>query len=115
MSGHYVFQCVGCGLLDMADRRDVTTCSPACRVKAHRNGSSARLRRVARSFHIPPATIRQAAAVELLRPDLAQQVKSGAMPLYAAMPGACAELTRRALAQADGCNGSADALQEGES
>ena len=111
--GGYVFQCAGCGLLDMADRRDAFTCSPACRVKAHRSGSAARLRRIAGNHGIPPALIRQAAAVELLRPDLAQQVKSGAMPLYAAMPAACAELTRRALAQADGRNASGEAFQGG--
>ncbi|MBK6788739.1 MAG: hypothetical protein IPG77_14170 [Betaproteobacteria bacterium] len=109
----YVFQCAGCGLLDMADRRDVMTCSSACRVKAHRSGSAARLRRIAETYGIPPALIRQTAAVELLRPDLAQQVKSGAMPLYAAMPAACAELTRRALAQADGCNASGETFQGG--
>ena len=109
----YVFQCAGCGLLAQSDRRDVITCSPACRVKAHRSGSAARLRRIAEAYGIPPALIRQTAAVELLRPDLAQQVKSGAMPLYAAMPAACAELTRRALAQADGRNASGETFQGG--
>lgn len=112
MSG-YVFQCAGCGLLDMADRRDAITCSPACRVKAHRSGSAARLRRIAEAYGIPPALIRQAAAVELLRPDLVARIKSGAMSMDAAMPAVCVEFTRLALTEAVGRNGSSEALQGG--
>ncbi len=111
--GGYVFQCAGCGLLDMADRRDAFTCSPACRVKAHRSGSAARLRRIAEDYGTSPARIRQAAAVELLRPDLAARIKGGHLPMDAAMPAVCVEFARLAMTEAAARNASPDAFQGG--
>jgi len=79
----YIFVCVGCGLLACSGRSDRLTCSPRCRVRAHRNGSLKRLRDLAAlpTFDIEPASIQQAAAVEQLRPDLAEKLKLGQMEL----------------------------------
>jgi len=73
----YVTVCVGCGLLHDVSRRDQLTCSPACRVRAHRDGSLKRLRRVAAEFKTSPELMQFASATELLRPDLAPAIMSG--------------------------------------
>lgn len=82
----YVFSCAGCGSLDESARRDQLTCSPACRVTAHRNGSLKLLRAVAKSYKVPPASILHARAVEALRPDLVDRMKVGRLTIDEAMP-----------------------------
>lgn len=62
----YVMTCAGCGGMFEAERKDQLTCSPACRVKAHRNGSSKALRVLAESFDLKPSQILQAAAIDKL-------------------------------------------------
>lgn len=69
-----VYVCVGCGLLDHSERSDQLTCSNKCRVRAHRNGSLKRLRALAKSYEITPASIQQAAAVQRLAPHISDQV-----------------------------------------
>lgn len=69
--------CPCCETLYEASRRDQLTCSPACRVRAHRTGSLDELRRIAKTLHIHPALILRAHAVEMLRPDLAQRMAAG--------------------------------------
>lgn len=73
----YVYVCVGCDLLNMSERSDALTCSTKCRVRAHRNVSMQVLRALASRLDITPASIQQAAAVQRLRPDLADQVAAG--------------------------------------
>lgn len=80
-SKRYIFICAGCGLLADTCRRDSITCSPACRVKAHRSGNAARLRELAAAFHIRPSIIQQCGALNELRPDLSEQVKAGKLTI----------------------------------
>lgn len=77
----YVFVCVGCNLLAMSERSDTLTCSTKCRVRAHRNGSLETLRTIARDADVRPGIIQQCAAVQRLRPDLAEQVRAGTLKL----------------------------------
>lgn len=75
----HVFVCVGCGCLASSPRSDALTCSPACRVAAHRNGSMQALRALAGNpgLDVHPAAIQRAAAVRLLLPDREASVMSG--------------------------------------
>jgi hypothetical protein len=73
----YVFVCAGCDLLDVSERSDKLTCSPACRVRAHRSGRFNVIRETAKSQEIPPALILQSIAIERLRPDLAHEIHIG--------------------------------------
>lgn len=82
----YVFVCAGCGLLADSVRRDQMTCSTACRVRAHRNGTLQRWKDIAASQGIPPAMIGQAQAIGRLRPDLEQQCKEGTLTIDEAQP-----------------------------
>ena len=72
-----IYVCAGCGLLAESERSDVLTCSAACRVRAHRNGSLKALHALARSFEIRPGLISRAQAIQALRPDLEGQLMSG--------------------------------------
>jgi hypothetical protein len=70
----YVYVCVGCNLLDHSERSDQLTCSPACRVRAHRNGSLQTLHALAKTHEVTPASIQQAAAVQRLATHIGDQV-----------------------------------------
>lgn len=66
----YIYVCAGCDLLAKSERSDCMTCSPACRVRAHRSGAIKRLRVIAAQWHLPnPAIILHAKASERLLPD----------------------------------------------
>ncbi len=73
----YVFVCAGCGLLAQTERADTLTCSPACRVRAHRSGATDKLRRIARAQDIIAGSIARAQAIMLLRPDLFERASRG--------------------------------------
>jgi hypothetical protein len=73
----YVFVCVGCGLLAESERSDAVTCSPACRVRAHRSGQLKRLREAADAMDITVALIQQSAAIKELAPDMDNELFSG--------------------------------------
>jgi hypothetical protein len=73
----YVFVCAGCDGLSTSERSDALTCSGACRVRAHRNSQLKVTREQARSIRVPPALLQQCAAIERLRPDLAQEIAAG--------------------------------------
>lgn len=73
----YIFRCAGCGLLEQATRSDTITCSPACRVLAHRNGAAENVRRMARAARVSPGLIVRCQAILLLRPDLAERCRCG--------------------------------------
>ncbi len=79
----YVYVCVGCNLMASSERSDVLTCCTRCRVRAHRNGSMKALRELAARpmFRVHPATIQQCAAVQRLRPDLADKLLAGTVEL----------------------------------
>jgi len=62
----YIMVCDCCGLMFETQRKDQLTCSTACRVKAHRNGSLKALRKLAESFDLEPTQILQAAAIDKL-------------------------------------------------
>jgi hypothetical protein len=70
----HLFVCAGCGCIDIADRRDQLTCSTACRVRAHRNGTLRRLREDARQMDIRPAGILQAAALDRIDPAVSDRI-----------------------------------------
>jgi hypothetical protein len=90
----WVFTCAGCDLLASSERSDTLTCSPACRVRAHRNGSIKSLAAVCewlplrdrRTGKPDVARFLHTAAVIRLRPDLAQQISAGTLTLDQAMP-----------------------------
>lgn len=111
-SGPWVYVCPGCGLLDLADRIDKTTCSTACRVRAHRSGELERLRRMAiRSSLVDDRTgkpriagILHGAAIDSLRPDLGDEIMAGRITIAQAMPDVVAAFwvrLRAALAEQD--------------
>ncbi len=78
----YVYVCAGCDGLADAARRDVITCSPACRVAWHRDTDRRRtLTTDAERWDITVAQLLQAAAVDRLRPDLADAVIAGRVTL----------------------------------
>jgi hypothetical protein len=81
----YLFVCAGCGGLCDSQRADQVTCSPACRVAAHRSGKAQELRTLAASLELKPASIQHAAAIQALRPDLENQILCGDLNLYQAM------------------------------
>jgi hypothetical protein len=56
-SKRYISVCPGCDRLFDTERRDAMTCSPACRVRAHRSGELKRLRSIAKSLKVRPAGI----------------------------------------------------------
>lgn len=69
--GHkrYVFVCAGCDKLAESERSDAITCSTACRVRAHRNGSIKTLRVIAKAWEVTPALIQRATAIKELAPE----------------------------------------------
>lgn len=77
----YVFTCMGCNHLSASNRRDKLTCSPACRVRAHRNGNAEAIRSVAEHLRVAPAMILRCKAVDALRPDLGDQMSAGKVSL----------------------------------
>lgn len=90
----YVSVCVGCDLLFQADRKDQLTCSPACRVRAHRNGSLKTLRTLALAWDIEPAGIQHAQAIRRLCPALERDIVSRAKTIAQCQP----EVTRAFVA-----------------
>lgn len=73
----YIYVCAGCNLLDETFRRDTLFCSPACRVREHRNGSLDTLRAFAAANDIHVSEILRAKAIERLCPDLVPRIMSG--------------------------------------
>lgn len=98
----YAIVCIGCGLLEITTRRGTLTCSAACRVRAHRNGSAAALRDLAARFKLPPDLLLQARAAQELSPTIAEAVRAGTAELEDVQPQLCALLDRRATKQALG-------------
>src|SRR5688500_738605 len=97
MRKRYISVCAGCDLLFDTGRADPLTCSRACRVRAHRNGRLKKSREAAQVLALTDARtgkpkaapVLQAAAIQRLRPDLADQIMAGTMTIYQAMPEAC--------------------------
>lgn len=90
----YVFVCVVCQKLADSNRKDTLTCSPSCRVRAHRNGSLKTLHALAKGFDIHPANIQQVHAIRQLSPELEQEIKAGRLTIKNAMPTVSAAFTR---------------------
>jgi len=65
-SKRYIAVCRGCDLMFETSRKDQLTCSDACRVKAHRNGSLKALRDFCKAFDIEPHMLVQADAAKRL-------------------------------------------------
>jgi hypothetical protein len=74
---YIISYCPCCETVYEASRRDQLTCSPACRVKAHRTGRLNELKRVSKFLDIHPSLALRSQAVEILRPDLAQRIAAG--------------------------------------
>lgn len=74
----YVYQCLVCGALDLAERSDRATYSTACRVQAHRTGKLKRMRDAEKSgFGMTPGRYARASAIRVLRPDLIALIDRG--------------------------------------
>ncbi|AWC25475.1 hypothetical protein CO731_04972 [Aminobacter sp. MSH1] len=74
---YIISYCPMCETVYEASRRDQLTCSPACRVKAHRTGRLDELKRVAKFLDIHPSLALRAQATEILRPDLGRKIAAG--------------------------------------
>lgn len=102
-TGPRVFVCAGCNLLAIAERSDQTTCSTACRVRAHRNGKLELLREQAVQFALvdtttgkPQVSLQlQAQAIYRLLPDLSQEIAAGTLTIAQAQPAAVREFWKR--------------------
>lgn len=71
----HIILCPGCGCIEEVRRSDTLTCSPACRVRAHRSGAAAKVRDLAREAHVPPSLIVRAQALEAMRDDQGELIK----------------------------------------
>jgi hypothetical protein len=96
----YIAVCAGCSRLFDSERRDVMTCSGACRVKAHRSGALKSLRSAALSFEVKPASILQCQAVVRLCPELEPEIAAGKIKLDAVMPRVAAAFDKLSFAAA---------------
>lgn len=85
----YVFVCGACGSLDISERRHKTTCSPACRVRAHRQGSLEAVNTTARMMRITPAAILQCQAIDMLCPHLTPRLVAGELTINDAQAEVC--------------------------
>lgn len=73
-----IFVCVACDSMDATYRAHTLTCSPACRVRMHRDPSRIKaLKAQAAAVRIPVALILDAQAIHRLRPDLGERVRQG--------------------------------------
>lgn len=77
----YVFVCLGCGMLAHSARSDAVTCSPACRVRVHRNGTAKSERAVWQRHDLPLSIVQQVKAVRELAPELMPALERGEMAL----------------------------------
>ena len=87
----YTFVCAGCAGLAQSHRRDTLTCSSACRVRAHRNGSFKAIHTLASTMKIDAADILKAKAIMMLAPALNQSVAAGTMTIDDAQPAMAAK------------------------
>jgi hypothetical protein len=72
----YIFKCAGCDCLEESARKDTLTCSPACRVRAHRSGELKRLRELAARMDVDPSAILHAGAAKRLAPDIVLRIRA---------------------------------------
>ena len=84
----HIFVCAGCDLLAESSRSHATTCSPACRVRAHRSGELKRLQKNT-SAGVTCAEVLRAAALLRLRPHLEASVVAGTLTIDEAQPEVC--------------------------
>jgi hypothetical protein len=79
----YVFVCAGCDCLVDSERSDAITCSPACRVAAHRNGSAKALRAFAGHplLEVRPSIVLQSRAAVFLLPESESRIRDGEITL----------------------------------
>ena len=98
---HHIGVCLSCDVLFMAKRRDQLTCSPACRVKAHRTGKLKSIRQIARAYHIPPAMMVWAKAVKRLRHDLSAKLPDGRTTLEVVRPEVVREFHQMVWAEVE--------------
>lgn len=78
---HRIYVCVGCRRLEESDRADVLTCSDACRVRAHRNGSAKALREAAAKMDASPGAVAEMGAVIELLPHRAEEMSFGRLKI----------------------------------
>ncbi|ABE63622.1 hypothetical protein Nham_2854 [Nitrobacter hamburgensis X14] len=81
----YIVVCAGCDSFFESERSNQLTCSPACRVKAHRNAAITRLRVFADALDVSVAAMQQAEAIRRLRSDLANRVLNRSIEFNDAM------------------------------
>jgi hypothetical protein len=79
MAKRHIFVCAGCDLLAESSRSHATTCSPACRVRAHRSGELKRLQQFISSNGGGPTTaeVLQSMAIDRLAPELGAPIMAG--------------------------------------
>jgi hypothetical protein len=75
----YVYECAGCNHLGTSERSDCLTCSPACRVRAHRSGALKKIRSDAAQCRKTPALLQHAKAMKKLLPDRYDEMVYGKM------------------------------------
>jgi hypothetical protein len=80
MTKCYIFVCLACDALDIAERTDKITCSTACRVQAHRTGAIKRLRKQLDANHLRDISlgrVLRGKAIERLYPEIVPDLLSG--------------------------------------
>ncbi|WP_155927141.1 hypothetical protein [Mesorhizobium sp. L2C085B000] len=82
----YVTVCVGCDDMFQTSRRDQMTCTGACRVRAHRNGSMTRRKAVCAITKAEPVTLGWAMALSRLCPHLEPAMLAGELEFEDIMP-----------------------------
>jgi hypothetical protein len=87
--------CAVCSALFEAERSDALACGGACRIRGLRNGCLKTLRQSAAAWDVPPGMVLQARAVQLLRPDLETEIKSGRLTVEDAQPAVRREFAKR--------------------
>jgi hypothetical protein len=82
-----VFVCAACDKLSTSERSHTTTCSPACRTRLHRDPDRMRLTEaICKAYQITVASVLEARAIDILRPDLAKRVMAGELTLEQCRP-----------------------------
>ena len=97
----YVSGCPGCDGLFESARADQVACSPACRVRIHRQpGLVAELRALAAAMRITVALGQQGAALLRLCPELEAPIMAGTLTIEDAQPQVLAAFNKLVLAHA---------------
>lgn len=97
----YVSVCPGCDGLFEAARADQVACSPACRVRIHRDPELTRVRRqLADHMAVSLAAMLRCSALRRLCPELEAPIMAGTLTLEDAQPQVLAAFNKAVMAHA---------------